>query len=556
MRLSKTITTWLMSYSGTMVLVSSAFAAPTVSVQDVVTFPGSFFIETLIEGNQGEIFGLIGKPQPIPNSLAIAEQSLFKIDAQGQYREVLAFTEDRVLSFVKGADNRLYLLVQKPDSYKLYRFDISRTSPQLELVYDFGPRELARICPVNNTAPEYLYQKTDGVFVVAFRHDAGLMEDLGQCAYGTATLDLSGSAPVYKPIYETVPNVSFDYGNFLKVSALFEQQGKFYTLFYRGGTGNFSSVGYHFQQIDPAKNPPQENIIADSVGSYRSDSVLLSVLRAANNKFYGLKNTFHTNIDGTGSLNSVLFEIDPANNPVFNAVKTFTSSISFNDVYQVVYSQDFPNALGDFIKADRLGNYFFGTHNAGLAEGKLLFRLDNTGSTPVYYEYPDVRIPLQFSNLTLFANNAFYGENRVSQTGSEGNLESVLKLVKVEVTGVDLLQPANTAPVAVADAFKLFQKGKKSVIIAAPGLLKNDSDAEGDKLSIVGIAPGKPKVIPVSGKNGKIEVYSDGRMVYTPSKGKAPHVITFSYQATDGRTVSNGAIVTLKIKTDHEWAGK
>ncbi len=554
MRIEELVTKWIKVFCIAMLVGPVAYAAPTVSVQDIVTLPDPYVIETMFEGNQGEIFGLVGKSNPnLP--FFHTEQRLFKIDSLGQYREILSFANDRVLSSVKGADNRLYLLVEKTDSYKLYRIDIGSTSPQLELAYDFGARELARICPVNNTAPEYISLKPDGTFLVAFRHDAGLPEYLGQCAYGAASLDLFGASPVYKQLYETVPSVSFEYRNTLGVQALFEQQGKFYTLFYKSIGSMFGSFGYFLQEIDSQTNPPQETIVSDSISEGYRGSVSMTVFEGLNNKLYGIKRTGQFGLSGTGNNTSILFEVDPNNNPAYNPLETLTSSISEDENNQFVYSPEYPNALSDFVKADGLGNYFFGTRNTGLTEGKLLFRLDNISSSPVYHEYPDVHIPLQFGNLMLFANNAFYGGKLVSQITPDGNPKYQRTLVKVTVTGVELLPPINTAPVAVADTYKIHYKGKKPVTIAPPGLLKNDSDAEGDKLSVFGIDAGKPRVIRVSGKKGKVgkvEVFNDGRLVFTPPRCKPPRVITFSYQATDGKSSSNSVVVTLNIKTNRK----
>jgi hypothetical protein len=146
MKNEKLVPKWIRVFCIAMLVGPVAYAAPTVSVQDVVTLPDPYVIETMFEGNQGEIFALIGKSNPnLP--FFHNEQRLFKIDSLGQYREILSFANDRVLSSVKGADKWLYLLVEKADSYKLYRIDIGSTSPQLELAYDFGARELARDLP-------------------------------------------------------------------------------------------------------------------------------------------------------------------------------------------------------------------------------------------------------------------------------------------------------------------------------------------------------------------------------------------------------------------------
>lgn len=568
MRIEKLLTKWIGLSCGAMFLASAAIAAPSVTTEDIAVIPAKFSVENLFEGSNGEIFGLIGKAQDLYSNYTV-EHRLFKIGAQGQYSELLAFTDGRVLSSVKGQDNRLYLLVEKLDSYKLYRYDINSASVGLELVYDFGLKGNG-YCP-DKPAPEYLSQKADGVFVVAFRHDAGQSEELGYCGYGAATLDLSGSSPVYKQIYETLPSVNFTYHDFLRIVAMFEQQGKFYTLFYKDNDrpNLYQDFGGYLQQIDPATNPPAEKIISSAVsGGYRGIASM-SVFNAANNKMYGLNRVGGTGLDGTGGFESILFEVNPNSNPAYTPIKSFEAAIGFDENGQFTYSSEYPNAVSNFIKADTAGRYFFGTRDTGLTEGALLFRLDNTGASPVYSEYPDVRIPLSYKisqpdgqsdnvyrGLALFAKNGFYAYKIVYSYDSRGNyLTSQITLEKVSLTGVELVPPANTSPVAVADTYKIRQKGNKPIALAAPGLLKNDTDAEGDKLRVAGTAAGKPRIIPVPGKNGKtgkVEIFVDGRLVYTPPKGKPPRVISFSYRVSDGKAVSNSVLVTLKIQADCE----
>jgi hypothetical protein len=91
------------------------------------------------------------------------------------------------------------------------------------------------------------------------------------------------------------------------------------------------------------------------------------------------------------------------------------------------------------------------------------------------------------------------------------------------------------APVAVADSYALDEDSLLSV--DAPGLLENDTDADGDALSLM----------LVSGPTqGKLAEQSDGSFVYTP----APNLHgsdSFIYQANDGSANSNNGVVTLTI---------
>lgn len=545
MKTNKSTTRWLGAYCGAMLYASASFAVPEINIKDIAAFPSGIEVENLIEGNHGEVYGLTKKNHGFNNPVPLFDDRLFKIDVQGNYSDVLVFSGDAVVSSLKGADNQLYLLIQKPDSYKLYRVDIDNALPQPVLVYDFGAKDITNYCPVSNISPINIYQKPDGTFVVGYRHFADSYID--RCAYGVSTLDLSGPMPMLKNIYEVVPLKDRADLSALEVTAfLSDQQGKYYSLL-RDNISRIGEINDFVQEIDTNLNPAQEKMLHIFPLALTRNSLVYSVLSSANGKFYGVRSTDFINLSGTGELSADLFELDPSKNFAYNAVKSFTSSISLDPVTSnLVYSQDYPNSLQDFIKADKAGNYFFGTR--GVVSGsyrKLLFRLDNTSTTPVYQEFQDVHIPSEVNELKFFLNNTFYGY----KYEYAGGLASKV-LTKVEITGTDLLPPVNTAPTAVSDSFKIHQKGKKPVTVAAPGLLKNDTDADGDKLSIIGTAPGKPKIIPVHGKNGKIEIHSDGKLIYFPPKGKSPRVVSFSYQTSDGKAVSNTAIVTLKINTE------
>ncbi len=99
----------------------------------------------------------------------------------------------------------------------------------------------------------------------------------------------------------------------------------------------------------------------------------------------------------------------------------------------------------------------------------------------------------------------------------------------------------NVAPIANADAYELF--ADNSLIVAAPGVLTNDTDAESQGLTV-----GLPR--PTSGPtNGTLVLNADGSFMYTPFAGySGPDA--FTYTATDGFTTSNEATVTLTVR-DH-----
>jgi len=96
----------------------------------------------------------------------------------------------------------------------------------------------------------------------------------------------------------------------------------------------------------------------------------------------------------------------------------------------------------------------------------------------------------------------------------------------------------NTPPVAVNDSYTTIPlDGTQSFSVSAPGVLENDSDANGDPLTAV----------LVDGPAG-LMLNPDGSFSYVPAAGWAG-TVSFSYQASDGTALSNVATVTLVFNT-------
>ncbi len=95
--------------------------------------------------------------------------------------------------------------------------------------------------------------------------------------------------------------------------------------------------------------------------------------------------------------------------------------------------------------------------------------------------------------------------------------------------------PANTAPVAVADAYTT-PKGTAKVV-AAPGVLGNDTDADSDPLTAV---------LVTDVGHGTLSLAANGGFTYTPTSGySGPD--SFSYKANDGTVDSNTVTVSLTV---------
>jgi len=103
-----------------------------------------------------------------------------------------------------------------------------------------------------------------------------------------------------------------------------------------------------------------------------------------------------------------------------------------------------------------------------------------------------------------------------------------------EVTAMVALG-TNFAPVAMNDAYTTAED--TSLTVAAPGVLGNDSDPDGEALTAVKVAG------PV---NGSLALNADGSFTFTPNANWSG-TNTFTYRANDGRTNSSVATVTITV---------
>lgn len=93
----------------------------------------------------------------------------------------------------------------------------------------------------------------------------------------------------------------------------------------------------------------------------------------------------------------------------------------------------------------------------------------------------------------------------------------------------------NLAPTAVADAYS----GSEDTVltVAAPGVLTNDSDPNGDAMSVA---------LETSPDNGQLTLQSNGSFTYTPNLNYHGSD-AFTYTATDGTLTSSAVTVSLTI---------
>jgi hypothetical protein len=96
----------------------------------------------------------------------------------------------------------------------------------------------------------------------------------------------------------------------------------------------------------------------------------------------------------------------------------------------------------------------------------------------------------------------------------------------------------NAQPVAGSDAY--IADCSRALVVAAPGVLGNDSDPDGYPLTAVKVTG------PV---HGKLALNPDGSFTYTPNAGYAG-ADSFTYKAYDGRLYSDAKTVSLMV-----WSG-
>src|SRR5262249_9738202 len=105
------------------------------------------------------------------------------------------------------------------------------------------------------------------------------------------------------------------------------------------------------------------------------------------------------------------------------------------------------------------------------------------------------------------------------------------------------LQP-DTAPVAVGDAFSATEDIPRTVTIPGAlgsGVLANDTDAENDSLTAVGVST----LIPAT--QGTISLGTNGSFTYFPAADFSG-TVSFTYRANDGQLLSaNTATVTITL---------
>lgn len=145
---------------------------------------------------------------------------------------------------------------------------------------------------------------------------------------------------------------------------------------------------------------------------------------------------------------------------------------------------------------------------------------------------------------TYLPNTNFTGVDVFTYRASDGLTNSELATVTITVTGT------NDAPFARDDSYTTLED--TPLVVAAPGVLLNDGDPDGDPLSAL---------LVTGPTHGLVTLEPTGSFTYTPNTNFfGPD--SFTYRARDGQSDSSPATVTIEVTPANEppdtnnWSGK
>jgi hypothetical protein len=187
-----------------------------------------------------------------------------------------------------------------------------------------------------------------------------------------------------------------------------------------------------------------------------------------------------------------------------------------------------PIAQPDAYAVERNGTLHVSAGNGVLANdmgSALTAVLSSTTHHGALTLYPD-------GSFSYMPSADFTGMDAFVYAARDGNIDSVPAAVSISVDA-----PAPSAPVANDDAFDIAQGSTWT--IAAPGVLGNDTDADGDALtSLVVTAP----------TVGTLALANQGGLTYKTPSSRFTGPVTFTYRTQDATSlVSEVATSTLNV---------
>ncbi len=137
---------------------------------------------------------------------------------------------------------------------------------------------------------------------------------------------------------------------------------------------------------------------------------------------------------------------------------------------------------------------------------------------------------------TYTPNPNYAGADSFTYRASDGSLTSAVTTVNITVT------PINDVPVAANDGPFFIAEDTRLNVAAASGVLANDSDADGDSLTVL---------IVDTTVNGVLTLTNNGGFSYLPN-ANFNGTDQFTYRASDGVAISALTTVTLIVQTGND----
>ena len=133
-------------------------------------------------------------------------------------------------------------------------------------------------------------------------------------------------------------------------------------------------------------------------------------------------------------------------------------------------------------------------------------------------------------SFTYTPNPNFNGSDQFTYVANDGGPDSNAATVTITVN------PVNDGPTAVADAYDAVEG--ENLNVAAPGVLDNDIDVDGDMLTA------QNATVPTL---GSVTLNGDGSFNFDATTLVAGNVATFDYQACDAEPLCSTATVTITV---------
>ena len=164
------------------------------------------------------------------------------------------------------------------------------------------------------------------------------------------------------------------------------------------------------------------------------------------------------------------------------------------------------------------------------------FTLLDSSSSNVDYDLPGYT-----GSYTINIDASGWTAGQLAGFGFKFSQKATLNTDHFNVDNVQLsvIPAAPVAPVAVNDSYNITQN--RTFTNAAPGVLTNDTDVNGDSLTAILIS---------STTHGTLSFSTNGSFIYTPNTNFTG-TDTFTYEAYDGGLYSSPATVTLTVSPVH-----